>query len=31
MREVADWLRGVVPEMPVEWMPAGEPFGAPRA
>jgi putative NIF3 family GTP cyclohydrolase 1 type 2 len=31
MREVADWLRGVVPEVPVEWIPAGEPFGAPRA
>ena len=27
MREVADWLRGVVTEVPVEWIAAGEPFG----
>jgi putative NIF3 family GTP cyclohydrolase 1 type 2 len=27
MREVADWLRAVVPDVPVEWIAAGEPFG----
>jgi putative NIF3 family GTP cyclohydrolase 1 type 2 len=27
MREVADWLRGLVTEVPVEWIAAGEPFG----
>jgi putative NIF3 family GTP cyclohydrolase 1 type 2 len=27
MREVADWLRGFVSDMPVEWIAAGEPFG----
>jgi len=26
MKEVADWLRPLVPEIPVEWLPAGEPF-----
>ena len=26
MREVAEWLRGVVSELPVEWIAAGEPF-----
>ena len=26
MREVAEWLRPLVPEVTVEWMPAGEPF-----
>jgi putative NIF3 family GTP cyclohydrolase 1 type 2 len=31
MREVAEWLRGVVTEVPIDWIPAGEPFGAPRA
>jgi putative NIF3 family GTP cyclohydrolase 1 type 2 len=30
MREVADWLRPLVSEVSVEWIPAGEPFGAPR-
>ena len=24
--EVAAWLKGFVPEVPVEWIPAGEPF-----
>ena len=27
MREVADWLRGFVTDVPVEWIAAGEPFG----
>ena len=27
MREVADWLRAFVTEIPVEWVAAGEPFG----
>jgi putative NIF3 family GTP cyclohydrolase 1 type 2 len=31
MREVADWLKTVVNGVPVEWIPAGEPFGPPRA
>jgi putative NIF3 family GTP cyclohydrolase 1 type 2 len=31
MREVTDWLRTVVSDVPIEWIPAGEPFGAPRA
>ena len=26
MKEVADWLRTVLPDLPIEWMPAGEPF-----
>jgi len=26
MREVAEWLRPLVPEVTVEWLPAGEPF-----
>ena len=26
MREVAEWLRPLVPEVTVEWVPAGEPF-----
>jgi putative NIF3 family GTP cyclohydrolase 1 type 2 len=26
MREVADWIRAFVPEVPVEWIAAGEPF-----
>jgi putative NIF3 family GTP cyclohydrolase 1 type 2 len=30
MREVADWLRGVIADVPVEWIAAGEPFGAAR-
>jgi putative NIF3 family GTP cyclohydrolase 1 type 2 len=31
MREVADWLRTFLADLPVDWIPAGEPFGAPRA
>jgi putative NIF3 family GTP cyclohydrolase 1 type 2 len=31
MREVAEWLRGFVTDVPIEWIAAGEPFGAPRA
>jgi len=27
MREVADWLRAFVTEVPIEWIAAGEPFG----
>ena len=27
MREVADWLRAFVTEVPVDWIAAGEPFG----
>ena len=30
MREVAEWLRPVVQDLPVEWMPAGDPFGPRR-
>jgi putative NIF3 family GTP cyclohydrolase 1 type 2 len=30
MREVAEWLRPLVPELTVEWVPAGEPFTAAR-
>jgi putative NIF3 family GTP cyclohydrolase 1 type 2 len=30
MREVAEWLRPLVSEVTVEWIPAGEPFGAAR-
>ena len=30
MKEVAEWLRPLVPEVTVEWLPAGEPFGASR-
>jgi len=30
MKEVADWLRLLMPEVTVEWIPAGEPFGASR-
>ena len=26
MKEVAEWLQGFVSEVPVEWIPAGEPF-----
>jgi putative NIF3 family GTP cyclohydrolase 1 type 2 len=28
MQEVGDWLRGFLAEVPIDWMPAGEPFGA---
>lgn len=31
MREVADWLRAIVTDVPVEWIAAGEPFGAPHS
>ena len=31
MREVADWLRGVISEVTVEWIATGEPFGPRRA
>ena len=31
MREVADWLRVFVSEVPIEWLAAGEPFGPRRA
>ena len=24
--EVAEWLKGFIPEVPIEWIPAGEPF-----
>jgi putative NIF3 family GTP cyclohydrolase 1 type 2 len=30
MKEVADWVRPLVPEVTVEWIPAGEPFVNPR-
>lgn len=30
MQEVAEWLRPLVPEVTVEWVPAGEPFAAAR-
>ena len=30
MLEVADWLRTVITDVPIEWMPAGEPFGGSR-
>jgi len=30
MAEVAEWLRPLVPETTVEWIPAGEPFGVSR-
>ncbi len=28
MQEVADWLRGFLPDLPVRFLPAGEPFAA---
>ena len=28
MKEVADWLRTFLPDLPIEWIPAGEPFSA---
>ena len=28
-KEMAAWLKTIVPELPVEWIPAGEPFWAP--
>lgn len=31
MREVAEWLRTFLKGVPIDWIPAGEPFGAPRA
>ncbi len=30
MQECATWLKGFVPEVPVEFIPAGDPFWAPR-
>ena len=30
MKECADWLRAFVPEVPIEFVPAGEPFWAPE-
>ena len=30
MLEVANWLRTVRTEVPIEWMPAGEPFSGSR-
>ena len=29
MKEVADWLRTFLPDVPIEWIAAGEPFNAP--
>ncbi|RAK52405.1 Nif3-like dinuclear metal center hexameric protein [Phenylobacterium deserti] len=29
MQVVADWIRSFAPEIPVQYLPAGEPFGAP--
>jgi hypothetical protein len=29
MRVCADWVRSFVPEVPVEWVPAGDPFWRP--
>jgi putative NIF3 family GTP cyclohydrolase 1 type 2 len=31
MKEVAEWLRTFLPDVPIEWIPAGEPFSAPTA
>ena len=30
MKECADWLRSFVPEVPIEFIPAGEPFWVPE-
>ena len=30
MKECADWLRAFVPEVPIEFIPAGEPFWVPE-
>jgi putative NIF3 family GTP cyclohydrolase 1 type 2 len=30
MKEVADWLRTFLPDVPIEWISTGEPFGSPR-
>jgi hypothetical protein len=30
MKECASWLKAFVPEVPVEYMPAGEPFWSPE-
>jgi len=27
----AEWLRGIATEVPIDWIPAGEPFGPPRS
>jgi hypothetical protein len=29
MQEVADWLRAFLTDVPIDWIPAGEPFSAP--
>ena len=31
METCAEWLKPVVPEVPVEWIPAGDPFGVPAS
>ena len=31
MNEVADWLRTFLVDVPIEWIPAGEPFASPRS
>jgi putative NIF3 family GTP cyclohydrolase 1 type 2 len=31
MREVAEWLRGFITDVPIDWIAAGEPFGPRRA
>ena len=30
MQECASWLKAFVPEVPIEFIPAGEPFWAPE-
>ena len=30
MQEVGDWLRTFLTDVPIEWIPAGEPFGGSR-
>jgi hypothetical protein len=30
MRNCADWLKPLIPEVPVEWITAGDPFQVPR-
>jgi hypothetical protein len=31
MLEMAEWIKGIVPELPVQLIPGGEPFWAPTA
>jgi hypothetical protein len=31
MKVCADWLRPIVPEAPVRWLPAGDPYWRPTA